>query len=124
MGQRSTIDKTIQLMEKNGYLIGRRFVFFNDETKRKPSLEKFIALAGMEVLPCTMADPKVIEEERREIERRKAEEAKRKRDEQLKTLATRLMNASKTKVIGKLLRTSPLTEYEQAWMDYVRVLWG
>ena len=121
---RSTIERTKQLLVKNGYYLGERFVFYNDQTRRKLSLEKLIRLGDMDVVRCTMPVPIVSEEERRETLRRREEDERRRRRALKNKLALRVLTASKTKVVGKLLNTSPITEYEEAWMDYVRVAWG
>lgn len=120
----NTIKRAIELLKDSDYLIGTEYIFYHPGTKRKFNLEKMVTLGGYIVAPTTMAIPNVQVEERRAIEQRNREIARRERDLQLKALALRVNAASKTKVVGKLLGTSPLTEYEQAWMDYHRVLWG
>lgn len=118
-------------MRRNGYVMADNAVFYADSTRRKSHLEIMCKAEGIivEYHPGIDATAIINAQIKEQIRRQREEDERRKlaamnRAQLIKKLAEKLANASHTKVVGKLLRTSPITEYEQAFIDYVSVAWA
>jgi hypothetical protein len=106
-------------------------VYYNESTRRKSHLEIMCKAEGIMVEYNTGIDAAAIinAQIKEQMRRQRIEEERRKlaamnRAQLIAKLTDKLKHASRTKVVGKLLRTVPITEYEQAFIDYVSVAWA
>lgn len=118
-------------MRRNGYVMTDDAVYYNDSTRRKSHLEIMCKAEGImvEYNPGIDAAAIINEQIKALIRQRREEEERRKlaamnRAQLIAKLTAKLKHASRTKVVGKLLRTVPITEYEQAFIEYVSVAWA
>jgi hypothetical protein len=118
-------------LRRNGYVMTDDAVYYNDSTRRKSHLEIMCKAEGIMVEYSQGIDAAAIinAQIKEQMRRQRIEEERRKlaamnRAQLIAKLTAKLKHASRTKVVGKLLRTVPITEYEQAFIEYVSVAWA